>query len=1004
MFSLSSLQEQWDKTVEKTGVKQAMNNVKDAFEPGPKQRREVHVLIENLTEQRLELSGTFTEKDCQEVIPPCLERASRIVWFSEGGVVAGSAEFNIAGGEPGTRTRFCLAANLPAHSPMQAQMAKAFAGLADSTGASSLGAGPTPPRFGARLLAVSKREPQRETRLKEALRTAPGIPKPGEVFVNDDLCEWSVVRKDDHVLKLRVRIVPPDPRAAAEFAEEPPDEAEEQALLSLTRPDQELLDQLHAYREKTRRSTEEARHSSEELADSQAGFDKITGLSERSQADMGFALLTVLLRRRRAAMVYSFTPSNKQVSRQKSSKEKAPLDVAADMARRAWHWDFQDEPKMEFSAALATHVEIVYRALIPLLGIADPRVEEKTANLIVEYLPKADNETPPDPPDPDFVCSALRRSLGVEDAAQAEDSMAAAASAAPATPSAVAAAASSSSGEAPAVAAASSSSSGVELQDPSASSAPARGTTEAWRVMRQLLMLILGHTGCFDARTRIVLHDLAYRLGVPIKLMLVWEAEIGGMLFDALEAKHIVDNQKDTGKLKRRGKVAVAAVAGGTLLAITGGLAAPAVAAGVAGLGGMAAATGASVGGVAAGAGAAAGGALTAGAFYFAALGSVGAGALFGATGAGLTGWKLSKRWGALDEFEFETLKSHSRQVTLVVEIPGEDADTVQGLDGYLGEHDGEVPEDIVAPGPPHRQVAIPKGSRLFARECVRIPPGREGEGQPLVRYIFTREREQALQAVHVAVFVSGWIKDEGECDFKAPWQEASELFFPTSAHLALKWEPAILREMSSIFTRMLKEQAASQAVQYGAKIVAASAAAVIAWPIWIIGALSGLDNAWLVCADRAKLAGKCLALALVDRKQVGQRPITLIGHSMGARLIFYCLLELHTMGEFHAVDDVILLGTPVTTAVSSWKMARSVVSGRLVNGYLAHDWLLAFLYRYLEWGISVAGLSEVGVPGVENVDLEGLGIKSHEDYPNHMLDILSRVRAGERSPNLGLV
>jgi len=70
---------------------------------------------------------------------------------------------------------------------------------------------------------------------------------------------------------------------------------------------------------------------------------------------------------------------------------------------------------------------------------------------------------------------------------------------------------------------------------------------------------------------------------------------------------------------------------------------------------------------------------------------------------------------------------------------------------------------------------------------------------------------------------------------------------------------------------------------------------------------------------------------------------------------------------------------------------------GRVINGHLCEDWALGFLYRYLEWGLSVAGLSEVDVCGVENVNLTGLGITGHTDYPNHMSDIFARMHIGER-------
>merc|ERR1712048_1493789 len=112
----------------------------------------------------------------------------------------------------------------------------------------------------------------------------------------------------------------------------------------------------------------------------------------------------------------------------------------------------------------------------------------------------------------------------------------------------------------------------------------------------------------------------------------------------------------------------------------------------------------------------------------------------------------------------------------------------------------------------------------------------------------------------------------------------------------------------------------------------------------------------------------------------------------MGARLLVYCLKELYQMQEFHVVDDVILLGTPVNTNPVKWPMVRAVASGRVINGHLSSDWVLAFLYRYMEWGASVAGLAPVDVPGVENCDLGGLGIQGHHDYPNHITDIFTKM------------
>lgn len=52
------------------------------------------------------------------------------------------------------------------------------------------------------------------------------------------------------------------------------------------------------------------------------------------------------------------------------------------------------------------------------------------------------------------------------------------------------------------------------------------------------------------------------------------------------------------------------------------------------------------------------------------------------------------------------------------------------------------------------------------------------------------------------------------------------------------------------------------------------------------------IDHAWAVALNRAQKAGILLAHILMAGAH-GDRPVTLIGYSMGARLIFHCLLEL---------------------------------------------------------------------------------------------------------------
>jgi len=152
------------------------------------------------------------------------------------------------------------------------------------------------------------------------------------------------------------------------------------------------------------------------------------------------------------------------------------------------------------------------------------------------------------------------------------------------------------------------------------------------------------------------------------------------------------------------------------------------------------------------------------------------------------------------------------------------------------------------------------------------------------------------------------------------------------------------------------------------------------------------IDNPWNNALDRAKAAGSVLADVLMQR-HLGVRPITLIGFSLGARVIFYALLELAKHKAFGIVQDVFLLGATLTASTRSWCETRSVVSGRYVNAFAKNDWVLNYLFRATSGGVgTVAGLRPVdNVPGLENVDVTDK-ISGHMSYRAFMPLILDQL------------
>lgn len=149
------------------------------------------------------------------------------------------------------------------------------------------------------------------------------------------------------------------------------------------------------------------------------------------------------------------------------------------------------------------------------------------------------------------------------------------------------------------------------------------------------------------------------------------------------------------------------------------------------------------------------------------------------------------------------------------------------------------------------------------------------------------------------------------------------------------------------------------------------------------------IDNPWAVSLDRATMAGLILADSLIDRN-LGTRPITLVGYSLGSRVIFSCLQELAKKGAFGLVQNVYLFGSPVVVKHDEYARARSVVSGRFVNGYNRNDWILGYLFRLTNGGIRrVAGLAPIeNIPGVENMDATEF-VVGHMDYRTAMPRLL---------------
>ncbi|KAL6642836.1 hypothetical protein ACP70R_021017 [Stipagrostis hirtigluma subsp. patula] len=409
----------------------------------------------------------------------------------------------------------------------------------------------------------------------------------------------------------------------------------------------------------------------------------------------------------------------------------------------------------------------------------------------------------------------------------------------------------------------------------------------------------------YDARHRVALRLLATWLDVRWNKMEAVEIMVACSAMAAAKeeerSREECSPRSRWENWKRGGLIGAAALTGGTLMAISGGLAAPAIAAGFSalvptlhtlvpliGASGFAA--------IATAAGHTAG--------------SVAVAASFGAAGAGLTGSKMAIRIGNVKEFEFKTIGENHNQGRLAVGI------LVSG-------------------------------------------------------FAFTTE------------------------DFSKPW----EGWKTNLERYILQWESKHIIAVSTAIQDWLASRVALELMREGAmQTVLSGVISAFAWPATLVSAAEFIDSKFTVAIDRADKAGRMLADVLLNGSQ-GSRPVTLIGFSLGARVVFKCLQELAQSGNNEGiVERAVLIGAPISVRGELWEPARKMVAGRFVNVYSTSDWVLGVTFRASLFTQGLAGIQAVGVPGVENVDVTDL-VVGHSSYLSLVQQILDQLELNTYYP-----
>ncbi|KAI0486783.1 DUF726-domain-containing protein [Xylaria cf. heliscus] len=404
-----------------------------------------------------------------------------------------------------------------------------------------------------------------------------------------------------------------------------------------------------------------------------------------------------------------------------------------------------------------------------------------------------------------------------------------------------------------------------------------------------LFMLSLKH---YNAYSRTLLLYCTTSFGLSVKVLSEEEGRVAkGLLMAAkhMSADEETKKKAEDNSMARMWKMGAAGVAGAALIGITGGLAAPFLAAGI----------GTVLGGIGLGATA------TAGLLGSLAGSSVLVGGLFGAYGARMSTQAMEKYTRDVEDFAFIPIRKSSK--------------------------------DEAAP---HR--------------------------------------------LRVGIGISGWLTDAN--DVVLPWK----VFDESLETFALRFEVEALESLGNSLRTLITSLAWKFAKSEIIKRTVFAALMAGLWPISLTNAGRVIDNPWSIASQRAQKAGEVLADALINKAQ-GERPVTLVGYSLGARVIYICLQQLAKRKAFGLVENAVLLGAPAPSSSAKWRRIRSVVTGRVVNAY-STDYILAFLYRTSSIQFGVAGLQPVlNVKGIENVNVSDL-VEGHTLYRHAAGPILGRL------------
>ena len=357
-----------------------------------------------------------------------------------------------------------------------------------------------------------------------------------------------------------------------------------------------------------------------------------------------------------------------------------------------------------------------------------------------------------------------------------------------------------------------------------------------------LLQFAISNNGYYDSRLRSLIKSVTTYCNIEWNRdFIIREYSFGVVLYVLLQKKEAKSSTKNYGRWAKIGAVGLIS---GVLIAVTGGLAAPAIAAGLGAIG------------------------LTAtGTFLLTTTGTATLYVLFGVTGAGYAGLKMHNKVGEINDFKFISLNNDINKkendanhngLSVIITVNG----WLEGIDSDDEDQENNENEEE------KKQDDNDENQKLKKKK------NKKKKDEDELDELDMESRDYWMNILSS----NGNINLRSDC-------------------YSLQFEKKHLLSLGQGLKKFVAKRAVSGTVSTAAKAglgytAFATLLSALTWPVALLAVADYIDNPWSVAFAKSKEAGLVLADCLASGNH-GHRPVTLIGYSLGARVIYYALKEL---------------------------------------------------------------------------------------------------------------